>query len=116
MITIQESYNYLVGALEYLDPKKLELSNDDLEYYIFEELQGDATSFLHEWTVDRLISGNRIPENLKVAIFELRKRIFNVMNSTNSIEFYRKDIQWQEVRHEAMRILQEIKSYQNNNI
>jgi hypothetical protein len=108
MISVKESYELFKATLSHLDKSKLEQSDEDLEYYIFAELSGDAVSFLHEWTVDRLIVAKIIPDELRANILELRNQILKQLEKTNFIEQYRTDSNWKIIRNQADYIKQKI--------
>jgi len=91
MITIEESYDLFFTTLSRLDNRNLSLSDEDLDYEIFEELDSEYHSFLHEWTVDRLIEANRIPSSLRERILNLLQMIYGVMDSKNTLLQYRND-------------------------
>lgn len=104
MISVKESYELFTETLSYLDKNKLIESDEDLEYFIFEELSGDAVSFLHEWTVDRLIAAKIIPADIKIDILNLRIQILKQLENTSSIEQYRTDSNWNKIRNQAEEI------------
>ncbi|MBK9191758.1 MAG: hypothetical protein IPM77_09710 [Crocinitomicaceae bacterium] len=113
MITIQESFEYFMDALSRLDDEKLELSDLELSSEIFEELNVGSHSFMHEWTVDRLIEGNLIPKLLRERILKLRESISILMQSKNSIEAYRNDNEWTAIRNEGNAIMHAVKTLPN---
>lgn len=113
MIKIEKSYELLLNTLSRLDEKKLTLTNEELSYEIFEELDSEYHTFLHEETVDRLIIGKKIPSNLRKRILDLRENIRPVMEGKHEIEAYRNDQDWQKLRNEANRIITEIKTATN---
>lgn len=110
MITIEESYELFMDTLSRLDNGKLELNDEDLAYEIFEELDSEYHSFLHENTVDRLIKALIIPSSLRMRISTLREKIKPLMEQKSKITLYRNDTDWQKVRMEANSIIEEIKS------
>ena len=109
MITIEESYDLFTETLARLDNEKLKLSDKELEHEIFEELDADAHTFLHERTLDRLIKENKIPKDIKEWTLKLRLRIAELITETKSISDYRSLGTWDEVRAEANRIMNELK-------
>src|SRR5688572_25588157 len=111
MINIEESFNYFLTALSRLDYDKLNLNDELLSYEIFEELDIENTSYLHEWTVDRLIQGKLIPEELRVRILKLREVISELLERKHSIEEYRCDPDWAQIRKEANLILDTIRKH-----
>ena len=113
MISKEESYDLFLTTLSRLDNGKLELSDDELSHEIFEELDTDSFSFLHEWTVDRLIEENFIPIFLRERILNLRESIIKAMESKRSMEQYRNDSEWIDIRERAGNLLEEIKTFAN---
>lgn len=112
MITIEKSYDLFISTLSRLDNQNLSLSDDDLDYEIFEELGSEYHSFLHEWTVDRLIKAKRIPDSIRERILNLRQLISRVIDSKNTVFKYRNDPDWKNVRKEGNAILEILKGYQ----
>ena len=113
MISKEESYELFLNTLSRLDNGKLELSDNYLSHEIFEELDTDSISFLHEWTVDRLIEEKFIPESVRERILNLRESITKAMESKRTIELYRSDSEWMEIRERAGNLLKEIKTFAN---
>jgi hypothetical protein len=108
MISTDESYALFLSALSRLDKKNLQLNDDALSYEIFEELHIEATKFLQEWTVTRLIERNIIPVTIEERVLKLRELILNLMSTRRSILEYRYDAQWCEARDEAELILHQL--------
>ncbi len=109
MINIEASYDMFTTTLSRLDNKNLNLNDERLEYLIFEELDSEYHSFLHEWTVDRLIDSGLLSASLRERILQLRKSIRPVMETKHDIGLYRNDPEWILVRKEANLIMEEIK-------
>lgn len=103
-----------MDTLAYLDKERLKASDDNLRYLIFKELSSDAVSFLHQWTVDRLIESNKIPEDVRSEILNLRTRILYQLEKTSSIEEYRSESNWEKIRNQAEEIMVRIKKRHYN--
>ena len=112
MISVQESFKLFFDTLSRLDYDKLKLNDDELAWHIFEELDSEYHSFLHQNTVDILVNGRLIPEHLRGRILKLREDIYPVMESKQEIELYRNDPDWIQLRNEANSIKNEIIEYQ----
>jgi len=112
MSSIEESYKLFSDTLSYLNNERLREGDDDLSYFIFEELPVDAVSFLHEWTVDRLIEAKKIPATIRADVLQLRTQIIEQLDRTNSIEQYRKEINWVIIRNQAHEIQEKINKMQ----
>jgi len=108
MISIEESYKFFSDALSYLNNERLRDSDDDLSYFIFEELSIDAVSFFHEWTLDRLIEAKKIPADIRTDVLLLRTQILEQLEKTNSIGQYRKEKNWDIIRNQAQEIQNKI--------
>lgn len=112
-ISVDDSFGLLMDTLSRLEEKKLTFDDKLLSQEIFEELDIEAHSFLHEWTVDRLIENKRIPGSVRERILRLRTDIQITMTDKHSIEFYRLDPDWKRLRDEASAIIEEIKTATN---
>lgn len=98
-----------MATLSRLDEKILALNDGELTLEIFEELDADNHSFLHEWTIDRLIKEGLIPKELRKRILNLRNAIKEAMPSLANITLFRNDSGWKKIRDEANSILSEIR-------
>ncbi len=108
MIKIEESYELFIDTLSRLDEKKLGLNDEELAYEIFEELDSEYHSFLHENTVNSLIEKGLISRRLRQRILNLRESIRPIMESKHDINLYRNDSDWKGLRDEANSIINEI--------
>ena len=108
MITVEESYELFSATISYLDKERLDGSDDVLSDLIFEELSSDAVSFLHEWTVDRLIEAKKIPVEIRTDVLKLRTQILAELERTSIIEQYRNDSNWELIRKQAQAIKEKI--------
>lgn len=113
-ITIEESYELFIETLSRLSERNLDMKDDDLAHEIFEELDSDSHTFLHQWTVGQLIQKGLIPKLLRPRILSLRENIRRVMDEKHQIDLYRNDPEWKELRIEASALLKEIISSNNN--
>ena len=111
--SVDNSFGLLMDALSRLDEKKLSFDDMLLSHEIFEELDIEAHSFLHEWTIDRLIENKRIPGSVRGRILQLRAGIQTTMKDKHTIEFYRLNPDWKKLRDEANAIVEEIKTAAN---
>ncbi|MEO9544744.1 MAG: pentapeptide repeat-containing protein [Crocinitomicaceae bacterium] len=98
--------DYFFTALKRLGSAKLDLSDIDLEYEIFEELDVENISYLHEFAVNRLIDNNLIPANLRKEIHDLRITLIGLMETKRTITEFRTDQQWKDVRERATNIIE----------
>jgi hypothetical protein len=108
MVTIEESFELFLTSMSRLETSKLALDDQQLSYEIFEELDIENHSFLHESTIDKLISGGLIPSTLRDRILKIRENIKSVMETKRDINLYRNDPDWKKMRDEATLIISEI--------
>ena len=80
-ITIDESMELFVGTLRHCGVHLLEMSDDDIGYYIFEEFDGGAISFLHEYTLSRLREAKLITEEVSQKSAELRYKFMALIDT-----------------------------------
>ena len=111
MIKTEESYSLFINTLAKLDENKLALSDKELNFEIFEELDSDHHTFLHSWTIDRLIAAGLVPKILRSRILALRANISMTLKKSNSIDFYRNEKEWKVIRVEAHVLMSEIKAH-----
>lgn len=116
MISAKESYDLFIMTLSRLDHKNLEMSDEYLEHEIFEELYIDNHSFLHEFTVSRLIQEKLIPESVQQRIIALREQIILLMKTKHSIEEYRHDLDWKKTRNESHDLFHIIHLFSKNKL
>lgn len=107
-ITPKESLEFYLNTLKYLDVELLNNSDEELKRIVLEELDADSHTFLHQFTIDRLIENNLIPKNVGKKSIELRDKIRNLIDTKFSVNEIRNDEDWIEVRNMAKNILAEI--------
>ncbi len=105
MITEKEAYDLFCSTLQWLDPQQLTLSDEVLGGLIFAELDTDATSFLHENNVQRLVNAGYVPKQQVESIAALRAAILALLNEEKTATAYRTHPEWATVRAQAMHIL-----------
>jgi hypothetical protein len=78
--SIDETYSWLRDALEHLVsiPR---LSDDDFDYIVFEVLDVDVCSCLHESTLDRLVMADRISALMKAELLEIRSSFLSLVRA-----------------------------------
>jgi hypothetical protein len=113
VVSMEESYKLFINTLARLDRRNLALGDEFLAHEIFEELNIDSTSFLHEWTVNRLIEGNLVPASLKDDILNLRESILHAIESKNTVYLYRNDSEWARIRESANNLYDKIKAFKD---
>lgn len=75
---IQEKYLWFCDALSHLGAFLLDLGDDDIEYRIFEEFDGDSISFLHPIVLDTLLSAGYITRE----VYDLSLELNNLFRAT----------------------------------
>ena len=60
-INSTERYELFEEALSHCGKFLLNLADEDIEYHIFEEFEGDCISFLNEKNLNRLLQTGKIP-------------------------------------------------------
>lgn len=112
-ISIEESLDFYLTTLSYLDEKYINGSDDDLKYYILEELDVDAHTFLHQNTVNKLIDKKLIPKSIAEETDNLRSLIKILIEEKSSVEEIRYDPEWKKAREIAKDILEKINAHTN---
>ena len=110
-----QTLDLYLTTLGYLDEKYVLGSDEDLEYYILEELDVDVHSFLYYENVDILVNAGLIPDTVSERTQELRDLIIRILETKRSLDQIRNDIEWKTVRQIAKNILEEIKVFQDLN-
>ncbi len=113
-ISVDESLDLYLDTLGYLDEKYVNGSDNDLKYYILEELYADAHTFLHSYTVRLLIEAGLIPKSVEKDSENLRTLVKDLINKKNTLNEIRFDSDWKLARQMAKQILTEIKIYQDS--
>ena len=111
-ISTDKSLEFYLNTLSYLDEKYISGSDDELEYYILEELDADAHTFLHTYTVNLLIDKDLIPKSVAKDSDNLRTLVKDLIDKKRKLDEIRFDDDWKKARQIAKRILTKIKTYQ----
>ena len=110
-LSVDESFDLVIMTLGWYDEKNLELPEEELLGIIFEELDGDAFSFLHSNSINRLIEKGLIPAELKERILDLREKTIELFKKERTVEVIQNDEDWKKARSLAFEIREEIKKY-----
>ena len=101
-----------VDTLEKCGVHLLEMNDEILGYYIFEEFDTGATSFLHESTLSKLRTANFINESVCRKSTELRRKLMRLQNTNQwNVDAVRTTKEWREI----LGLSDEIKSMLWNN-
>ena len=110
-----QSLDLYLTTLGYLDEKYVLGSDEDLEYYILEELDADVHSFLYYENVAILVNVGLIPDTVSERTEELRNLIKRLIDTKRGLDQIRNDSEWKTARQIAKNILEEIKVFQDLN-
>lgn len=105
-----ELMEFYIEALQQCGMYLLDMSDDDIEYYIFEEFDIGVGSFLHENSLNRLKDANLISEQVFQNSVKLRSSTMALRNTAQwNIESVRRDDKWRDI----LMLSDEIKSLLN---
>jgi hypothetical protein len=110
-----QTLDLYLTTLGYLDEKYVLGSDEDLKYYILEELDADVHSFLYYENVDILVNAGLIPDTVSERTEELRNLIKRLIDTKRSLDQIRNDPEWKTARQIAKNILEEIKVFRDVN-
>ena len=106
--SVNKSFDLFIDTLGHLDEKHL-ICDSDLEFFVLEELDGDAYTFLHPITVDTLINAELVPSSIGNVVKALRDLIIKLLENKRDLHSIKNDIQWKNARSIAKSILVKIK-------
>jgi hypothetical protein len=76
----------------------LEMDDEDIDYYIFEEFNIGASSFLHNSTISKLKGAELITDEILAMSAELREKYFALENTNMwNVESVKCSKEWREV-------------------
>lgn len=96
-ISVQESYELFVQALQDCGLYLLEEDDDTIGYLIFEEFSVDAGSFLHSITLQRLIDAGMISNEIAKKSAELRRKFMVLDEGEWGIQSIKTAPEWREI-------------------
>jgi hypothetical protein len=106
-ITVNELMELFVDTLQKCGACLLEMSDEHIGYYIFEEFDSGAISFLHENSLLKLKEAGLITENTSQKSAELRSKFMALQNTNQwSVDSVKCSKEWREV----LELSDEIKS------
>lgn len=114
-ISIDKSLDLFLTTLGYLDERFIKGSDDDIDYYILTELDSDAHTFMHNYTVGLLFEAQLIPESIIKDTERLRADIKDLIKRKITYNEIRYDLEWCAARKLAKSILTKIKTHQDKN-
>jgi hypothetical protein len=106
-ISINKLMEFYVDTLEKCGTNLLKMSDEDIEYNIFEEFDVGAISFLHDDTLSKLKETNLITEEISQKSSVLRSKFLLLQNTDLwNIASVRNSENWNEI----LKLSDEIKS------
>ena len=108
--TVNDLMTDYIDTLQNCGLHLLEMSDEYIGYYIFEEFDGGVISFLHENTLSELRKANLITETISQKSAELRSK-FMALESTDlwNVDSVKSSKEWREI----LELSDEIKSSLN---
>ena len=97
-INSTERYELFKEALSHCGKFLLNLADEDIEYHIFEEFDGDCTSFLNKYNLNLLRQSGKITMEIVDMALELASK-FRALEGTElwNMRSIRKDEKWLEI-------------------
>jgi hypothetical protein len=110
--TVNDLMEDFLDTLQQCGMHLLKMNNEEIEYYIFEEFDVCAGSFLHENTLSVLLESGLITENIAKKSSDLREKFFAMENTDQwNVNSIKRSIRWQEI----LELSDEIKSLLKKN-
>ena len=105
-----ERYELFEEALSHCGKFILNLADEDIEYHIFEEFDGDCTSFLNKYNLNLLRQSGKITMEIVDMALELSSK-FRVLESTKlwNVQSVKSSKEWLEVLELSDYIKKELK-------
>jgi hypothetical protein len=106
-LELDERYDWVRATLEHLASVP-SLTDDDLGYVVFEGLDVDVRSCLHESNLDPLVTVHRLPVAAKQELLEIRSSCLSLIDRRQMWAEIRRDEQWLDLSRRSARVLREI--------
>ena len=105
-----ERYELFEEALSHCGKFILNLADEDIEYHIFEEFDGDCTSFLNKYNLNLLRQSGKITMEIVDMALELSSK-FRVLENTKlwNVQSVKSSKEWLEVLELSDYIKKELK-------
>ena len=112
-ITVKEQYELFKATLDYCGTYLLDCNDDDVEYNIFEEFDGDSISYLSELVLNSLLSAKYISEEIRSMALKLAND-FRQLDGTIlwNVKAVRSSQEWLAVLSLADEIKKKLKSFE----
>ena len=97
-ITVNKLMELFVDTLQKCGIHLLEMSDEYIGYYIFEEFDSGAISFLHESSLVKLKEAGLITESVSQKSAELRRKFIVLQNTDHwNVDSVKHSKEWREV-------------------
>lgn len=97
-ISYAKSFEFFQETLGHCGMFLLNENTENIEWHMFEEFDGDSITFLHEYTLDRLLEGGYISAEI-YSLCQLLRQKFRSLEGTNqwNVEAVRSAPEWCEI-------------------
>ena len=98
IITVRQLYKFFLQALDHCGAYLLKGDTEDIEYYLFEEFDGECISFLHINSLNRLLDNRYISAEV-YSLCQLLYEKFRKMENTNlwNADCVKTSPEWHEI-------------------
>ncbi|AII54053.1 hypothetical protein [Hymenobacter sp. APR13] len=100
-ISASESFGYFVSTLKSSSGQVLRMEDQVVEYMIFEEFECNAITFLHENTLDILLTSKYIPKSIYWLAQRLRVKALDKFSRSDALlrtaRVVRQDREWLDI-------------------
>lgn len=96
-ISIEELFGFYLDTIGAGSSEVLSLDDEGLAHSLFEEFDVGATSFLHETSLERLVSARRIDEQAAAESRSIRQKWALLQERTWRVSGIRKTEEWREL-------------------
>jgi hypothetical protein len=100
-----ESNELFLDTLFRVSSKILISSDEEIEHDLFEEFDAGAVSFLHEWTLDRLLEHGFIDSEIKTLSLALREKALFLLEHKRDLDSVKTDAEWMDLFRLADKII-----------
>ncbi len=111
-LTIEEKLDWLRETVQHLATLP-SLSDDDFTYIVFETLDADVTTCLHEDSLGTLVQAGHLSDSTKDELFGIRASFMALVESAHtshpvSLPELRRDERWLAISRSCSRILADL--------
>jgi len=115
-ITIEKLNELFIDTLEKCSSRILQKDDDEIEYDLFEEFDIGMRSFLHEESLNRLLSENYINKEIMILSKKLRETALAIDEDKWNLEEAKTTKEWADIFYLSDRILEIKLDYDKNNL